>query len=590
MIVVFFAYVVVALLAFAQMIRIQYFSDYADRYTGIIFREVDVPAYRGSIMAHDGRVLASTVPYYELRLDTAVPSDSLFEADVRGLSVKLSALFGDKSAAAYEKYIREARRDKKSGYRNLRLGDRIVSYDELQQVKTYPLVGHSRYTGGLIATAKDKRVFPYGRLAFRTIGYIAEDEQAGVGIEYAYNSYLKGHPGTQIMHRTSGTDHWTPIDNDPVVAPQDGYDVVSTLDIDIQEAAEVAMRNQLVKNDNIEGATAVVMEVQTGAIRAIVNMKKKADGTYDETFNYAISEATNPGSTFKLATLICLLEDGYVTLSDSVHTGHGGWRYFGHTFTESSGSYGTISVQQALEKSSNVAFAKMAVEYYGEQEKKYINRLYNMKLNERLNIELIGEGAAAIPFPGDAGWSKLSLPMIAMGYEMKLTPLHTLTLYNAVANDGRIVAPYFIEKLMQHGRVVETFSHPPLSNAICTPNTLRDVRTALRGVMEHGTGRYFNDTRYAIAGKTGTAQIAFDGKFRDAEGNRKYQASFVGFFPAEAPKYSMIVVMYSGKTRANFYGATWAGPVFKTVADHIYVTHPFWNAPVALSESTQPNQ
>jgi cell division protein FtsI (penicillin-binding protein 3) len=244
---------------------------------------------------------------------------------------------------------------------------------------------------------------------------------------------------------------------------------------------------------------------------------------------------------------------------------------------------GTITVQQAFEKSSNVAFAMMVVDKYGEREKQFINKLYNMKLNEKLNIELLGEGRAMIPFPGEPGWSKLSLPMIAMGYEMQLTPLHTLTFYNAIANNGRMVTPYFIESLMQHGKVIERFEHAPLSGTLCTSSTLKAVHQALKGVVEEGTAGRIHDARYPISGKTGTAQIAYDGAYVH-NGYRKHQASFVGFFPSDAPKYSMIVILYSNPTRGNFYGASWAAPVFKKIADHIYITNPYWNAPVNASQ------
>jgi cell division protein FtsI (penicillin-binding protein 3) len=232
-----------------------------------------------------------------------------------------------------------------------------------------------------------------------------------------------------------------------------------------------------------------------------------------------------------------------------------------------------------------VAFAKLAVEKYGNREKQFINRLYNMKLNERLNIELIGEGRAQIPFPGEGGWSRLSLPMIAMGYEMMLTPLHVLTLYNAIANNGRMVTPYFIERFMQHGRLVEQSERTLLSGTLCTSATLKAVHQALRGVVENGTASRINDPRYNISGKTGTAQIAYDGAYVH-NGYRKHQASFVGFFPSEDPKYSMIVILYSSPTRGNFYGASWAAPVFKKIADHIYITNPFWNAPLGVTEKT----
>ena len=588
MLVVYFFYLLIALLAVGKIVYLQFFSDYKNQLESIVYRTTEIPAGRGSILGYDGRVLATTVPFYEIRMDCSIPDDDMLNRNLRALAVSLSRMFEDKSATDYEKYIATARTTKKPGYRNLPLGNRLVSHDELLEIRGFPVFNLGKFRGGLIVNQKDKRIYPYGRLAYRTIGYISDNEEAGVGIEYAYNTYLKGHPGSQRVRRRSGEDIWVPVSDRPEQDPKNGLDILTTLDINIQGAAENALREQLSRDSIFEGATAVVMEVRSGAVRAIVNMKKMKNGSYDETFNYAISESTNPGSTFKLATLIALLEDGYVHLTDSVKTGKGGWRYYGKLFTEATSSLGTITVQQAFEKSSNVAFAMLAVEKYGTQEKRFINRLYNMKLNEKLNIELIGEGRATIPFPGEPGWSKLSLPMIAMGYEMQLTPLHILTFYNAIANNGRMVTPYFIESFLQHGKVTEHFEHTPLSGTLCTPGTLKAVHQALRGVVEHGTASRIHDSRYSISGKTGTAQIAYDGAYVH-NGYRKHQASFVGFFPSDDPMYSMIVFLYSNPTRSNFYGASWAAPVFKKIADHIYTTNPFWNAPLDEINLTHTN-
>lgn len=588
MLVVYFFYLLIALLAVGKIVYLQFFSDYKNQLESIVYRTTEIPAGRGSILGYDGRVLATTVPFYEIRMDCSIPDDDMLNRNLRALAVSLSRMFEDKSATDYEKYIATARTTKKPGYRNLPLGNRLVSHDELLEIRGFPVFNLGKFRGGLIVNQKDKRIYPYGRLAYRTIGYISDNEEAGVGIEYAYNTYLKGHPGSQRVRRRSGEDIWVPVSDRPEQDPKNGLDILTTLDINIQGAAENALREQLSRDSIFEGATAVVMEVRSGAVRAIVNMKKMKNGSYDETFNYAISESTNPGSTFKLATLIALLEDGYVHLTDSVKTGKGGWRYYGKLFTEATSSLGTITVQQAFEKSSNVAFAMLAVEKYGTQEKRFINRLYNMKLNEKLNIELIGEGKATIPFPGEPGWSKLSLPMIAMGYEMQLTPLHILTFYNAIANNGRMVTPYFIESFLQHGKVTEHFEHTPLSGTLCTPGTLKAVHQALRGVVEHGTASRIHDSRYSISGKTGTAQIAYDGAYVH-NGYRKHQASFVGFFPSDDPMYSMIVILYSNPTRSNFYGASWAAPVFKKIADHIYTTNPFWNAPLDEINLTHTN-
>jgi len=330
-----------------------------------------------------------------------------------------------------------------------------------------------------------------------------------------------------------------------------------------------------------EGATAIVMEVETGAIRAITNMKKMANGEFDESFNYAIGQATEPGSTFKLATLVALIEDGFVTLDTPVDAGNGKWQYSTKVFTDvTKGGYGLIDVRKAFEKSSNVAFAKLAVEYYSNNEKKYVDRLHNMKIGEKFGLDIMGEGRSIIHSPGDVSWSKLTLPMMAMGYASLLTPLHTLAFYNAIANRGKMMKPFFVERLEKHGVAEKEFKPQEMSGSICSESTIKAVHEALRGVVEHGTAKSINDPRYKISGKTGTAQIAFDGRYIDSQGYRKHQASFAGFFPSDNPKYTAVVVLYTNKTRANFYGGSWAAPVFKQIADRIYANNPQWSAPV----------
>lgn len=308
-------------------------------------------------------------------------------------------------------------------------------------------------------------------------------------------------------------------------------------------------------------------------------MKKMSNGEFDESFNYAISQATEPGSTFKLATLVALIEDGYVTLETPIDAGNGRWKYSTKEFSDvTRGGYGLIDVRKAFEKSSNVAFAKLAVEYYSNNEKKYVDRLHNMKIGEKFNLDIMGEGRSVIHSPGDAMWSKLTLPMMAMGYASLLTPLHTLAFYNAIANRGKMMKPYFVESLERHGVVEKKFEPQEMSGAICSESTIKLVHEALRGVVEHGTAKALDDPRYKISGKTGTAQIAFDGRYIDSQGYRKHQASFAGFFPSDNPKYSAIVVLYTNKTRANFYGGSWAAPVFKQISDRIFANNPQWSS------------
>lgn len=518
-------------------------------------------------------------------MDCVFPEETLFNNNIDSLSIALSGFFKDKSAAQYKSDLLSAR---KKGNRYKAIGNRLVDYSEMMEVRMFPLFRERSNRGGFISEQKNKRNNPYGRLAYRTIGFI-NSNGVGVGIEGSYDYYLKGIPGKQTVQRLLGGE-WMPVNEEETIMPQDGMDVRTTIDIEIQEAAENALRNQLSLSDVFEGATAIVIEVKTGAVRAITNMKKMDNGEFDESFNYAISQATEPGSTFKLATLVALIEDGYVNLETPVDAGNGRWKYSTKEFTDvTKGGYGLIDVRKAFEKSSNVAFAKLAVEYYANNEKKYVDRLHNMKIGEKFNLDIMGEGRSVIHSPGDAMWSKLTLPMMAMGYASLITPLHTLAFYNAIANGGKMMKPYFVESLQKHGEVEKIFEPQEMSGSICSQSTIKLVHEALRGVVEHGTGKGINDPRYKISGKTGTAQIAFDGRYIDSQGYRKHQASFAGFFPSDDPKYSAIVVLYTNKTRANFYGGSWAAPVFKQISDRIFVNNPQWGEPVKGDGKSTPS-
>ena len=583
--VIYFFMVLFGLIVIGRIVHLQFFADLPVSSEEISFRTEEIEAVRGSILARDGRSLASSVPYYQIRMDCVFPEETLFNNNIDSLSIALSGFFKDKSAAQYKSDLLSAR---KKGNRYKAIGNRLVDYSEMMEVRMFPLFRERSNRGGFISEQKNKRNNPYGRLAYRTIGFI-NSNGVGVGIEGSYDYYLKGIPGKQTVQRLLGGE-WMPVNEEETIMPQDGMDVRTTIDIEIQEAAENALRNQLSLSDVFEGATAIVIEVKTGAVRAITNMKKMDNGEFDESFNYAISEATEPGSTFKLATLVALIEDGYVNLETPVDAGNGRWKYSTKEFTDvTKGGYGLIDVRKAFEKSSNVAFAKLAVEYYANNEKKYVDRLHNMKIGEKFNLDIMGEGRSVIHSPGDAMWSKLTLPMMAMGYASLITPLHTLAFYNAIANGGKMMKPYFVESLQKHGEVEKIFEPQEMSGSICSQSTIKLVHEALRGVVEHGTGKGINDPRYKISGKTGTAQIAFDGRYIDSQGYRKHQASFAGFFPSDDPKYSAIVVLYTNKTRANFYGGSWAAPVFKQISDRIFVNNPQWGEPIKGDGKSTPS-
>ncbi len=558
-----------------QIVRLQFNRELKEDGQKVSFKEEDLPALRGNILAHDGRVLAISLPYYELRLDCTVAHDTTFNKYVGPLAVGLSNFFKDKSA---EQYKAELVRDRKKGNKYKKISSRLVNYTELQQIKKLPLFNLGQNKGGLVAEQKSQRKNPYNRLAYRTIGW-QNTEGVGVGIEDAFDSYLRGTPGKRMVQRLPGGD-WMPVNSDVDKEPHDGLDVVTTLDVDIQDAAETALRGLLVEKPVFEAGTAIVMETATGEIRAIANMKRNNDGSYDESFNYAIGWATEPGSTFKLATLISLLEDNYVTLQTPVNCENGSWQYYNKVFSDSHKGLTTIPMQAVLEQSSNVGFAKTAVQFYAKgKEKQFVDRLFAMNLNKPLGLQINGEVSPRMNYPGDKSWSGLSLPMMAMGYEVTLTPMHTLTFYNAVANNGKMVKPKFVTTIQtKSGAVQRTFGTEVISSSICSPTVLKEVRTALRAVVEKGTAKAIDDPRYNIAGKTGTSRLLLSNGKYDRYGLKKHQASFVGFFPAEAPRYTAIVVLYSEETLANFYGGTWAAPVFKQIADKLYVANSDWPA------------
>jgi len=569
---IFYLFFLIGMMAIGKIIQVQCSEDKAIPDSN--YKSVPIKAIRGSILASDGRTLATSMPYYEIRMDFGVINDSIFNADAPALAESLSSMFKNKSAKAY---LYQLRKYKKANKRYQLIANRTIDYVELEKLKKFPILKLGQFKGGLIVIRENKRTYPYGGLAYRTIGYV-NNNGVGVGIEKSYDYILKGKDGSQKMIRKLGGE-WIPVTSEKVIPAVNGFNIKTTIDINIQEAAETALREQLKQSDLLKGGTAIVMEVKTGAIKAISNMQKN-NGRFDETYNYAIGDATEPGSTLKLATLVCLLEDGYVSLNDSIDAGHGPWRYAGRNITDShAAGFGKLTVKGAFEKSSNICFAKLATKYYANQEDKFVSRFHELKICDKLNLDIDGEARATIYSPESKMWSKLSLPMMGFGYGVLITPMHTLNFYNAIANNGKMMKPHFIEQFInQDGTVEKNFPPQTISGSICSKHTVREVKKALRGVVAEGTAKSINDERYQISGKTGTAQMALkEGGYIDRFGYKKHQASFVGFFPSDNPQYSCIVVMYSSKTRGNFYGGSWAAPVFKKISDIIYINHPEWN-------------
>ena len=565
-------YVFMLLLGIAILAKVLYLQiiegvKWREKAQVLSLKDITIEANRGDILDADGRLLASSVPFYEIRMDTRSSGmDShMFNTKIDSLALCLSRLFRDKPASEYKAEILKARRN---GER-FHLLKRRVNYIQLKKMRSFPIFRLGSNKGGFIPVQTNMRIQPHASLASRTIGRTTQGERGNVvGIEGAYDEELSGVNGVRLMQRLPG-NVWMPVNDGNEVEPKDGMDVLSTIDVNIQDVAENALRKQLSKH-NAHHGTAILMEVKTGEIKAIANLEKNSYGEYKETYNYAIGESAEPGSTFKLASMIAILEDGYVDLDDTIDTGNGVVYYYDQKVTDTKeGGHGVLSVKEIFEYSSNVGISRIITDHYKGKEEKFINRLYRMNLNSKVGIDVRGEGRPEIKFPGDKYWSGVSLPMMSIGYEVKMAPIQTLTLYNAVANNGRMVRPRLVKEIMFHGRTVKSFEPEIINQSICSRSTLKKVKTMLEGVVENGTANNLKNKTYKIAGKTGTAQIARKGKGYKEQGRLSYQASFVGYFPADNPQYSCIVVI-SSPSNYVYYGNLVAGPVFKEIADKVY--------------------
>jgi cell division protein FtsI (penicillin-binding protein 3) len=568
-------YLIIGLLAVAIFVRIlilQYVQrgKWADMSEKYVFKTAEMPANRGDILTSDDRLLASSVPYYTIYMDTRSSgmSSATWSDGINGLSAGLAQLLGERSASGWKSIITEAR---KKGDRYF-LIQRKVDYEKLKKLKQLPIFSEGQYRGGMVSQAENKRIMPGGELAARTIGYLNLGSEGNeVGIEGAFDKDLAGKNGVAVKQRLTGGD-WITVEGPNSVESRDGNDVVTTLDLDLQDVASTALLNQLRKNHADHGC-AVLMEVTTGNIKAIANLGLEDDGDYHESYNYAIGESTEPGSTFKLPSLMAAIEDGVIDTGDIVDTGNGMVKYYDHIIRDTK-EHGVITVKQVFEESSNVGTSKLIYEHYKNNPKDFVNRLYAMRLNKPLGIQLKGEGEPLIRYPGDKLWSGLTLPMMSHGYEVQLTPLQILTFYNAVANDGKMMRPLFVSAIMRNGSVIKSYDPEVIINSIASRSTIRKAKKMMEGVVENGTATNLKNPNYKIAGKTGTAQIAKE-KYGYRSGDRvSYSASFVGYFPAENPLYSCIVVVNS-PSNGVYFGNVVAGTVFKEISDKVYATRFF---------------
>ena len=529
-----------------------------------------IPANKGNVYSADGSLLATSIPNYTIRFDALAPSAENFEKYVKPLSDSLALVLG-KSSGYFQSELRKARANKNRYY----LLARKQSYTEYMRIKSFPLFNLGTYKGGMITEQKTVREHPIGKIAERTIGYERFDESGKgtrVGIEGAFGEYLNGKDGRRLMQKIA-KNQWKPISDNNEIEPRDGYDIISTIDVYIQDIAHHALLKQL-EHYQADHGCVVVMETKTGEVKAISNLGRSQSGNYYETINYAVAESHEPGSTFKLVDLIALLDDEKVDTSKIYDSKGGDIIYRGrHVRDSNKKGYGKISLARGFEVSSNTILVQAVYENYKDNPEQFVNRLNGLGLNKPLGLPFKGEGVPYIPQPSDKRWSAISLPWMAFGYGVSMTPLQTLTLYNAVANNGEMVKPQFVKEIKEWNKTIKKFDKQVINPKICSDEALAKIKAILENVVKRGTGSKLYSKDFSMAGKTGTVQM----DYHKGDGKMYYASSFVGFFPADQPKYSCVVVVHKPNVAAGYYGADVAGPVFKRIAQKIFTDVPSTN-------------
>jgi len=544
-----------------------------------VFKNIEIPANRGNIYSEQGRLLATSVPKYDIRFDALAPTENNFNEYIEELSIKLGENF-NKPSEYYIKTLTNARINKN---RYLLIA-RNLGYLEYMKIKNFPLFKLGSFKGGIITEQYTKRDYPIGGVAQRTVGYERYDDFGNVtrpGIDGAFGpKYLKGENGSRLSQKI-GKGQWKPVEDFNQKEPRDGYDIYTTINIEIQDVAHFALLEQLEYYEADHGSV-IVMETSTGEIRAISNLGRTSEGKYYEKLNYAIGESHEPGSTFKLMAMVAALEDKVVDTSDVIDTRNGVLSFYGRKVKDSKkGGYGKISAAKAFEVSSNTGLVQIVNNGYEKNPEKFIDRIFSMGLNNQLDLELIGEGKPIFTHPSDKkNWDGLDLPWMAFGYGISLTPLQTLTFYNAIANNGKMVKPRFLKEVRSFDNVIETFDTQIINSSICSKETINKVKQMMINVVEkkHGTAHNIYDKNFSMAGKTGTCQTEY------WKNSNLYISSFAGYFPAEDPKYSCIVVIHKPNKTKGYYGNVVAAPVFKKIAQKIYSETPIVQEQKFLNE------
>lgn len=580
---VFFAFACISIFAVVVMvyaIRIQVVEGEKWRNMADSLSKVkSIEAARGNIYDCNGNLLATSVPIFEVRLDLLADgiSNKLFKEKIDSLSFMLSGFFKDKSRSEYKRILTKARKDEQ---RYFLLKDKL-SYNQIKVLKTFPIFRMGRYKGGFMVEQENMRLMPFNQLARRTIGYKNKDN-VRVGLEGSFDKELTGTNGSRLMRKISGGT-WMPLNDENEIEPENGKDIISTLDVNLQDVAEDALMRSLEKNKADHGC-AILIETTTGEIKALANLKRISEGVCQEVFNYAIGDNTEPGSTFKLVSMLALLEDGLAELTDSTSTEGGQKRFADRMMYDSEeGGYGIVSLEEAFEKSSNVAISKFIHNAYSSNPQKFVDHINRLGLNKKLGMQIAGEANPIIKQTTDRkNWYGTTLPWMSVGYEVNVTPMQIATLYNAVANNGKMIKPLLVKEIRSSGKPVQVIETEVLNEKICSDATLEKLKQALKNVVEKGTAKNLRNLNYTVAGKTGTAQVADANR---GYSQKVYQSSFVGFFPAEKPMYTCLVVI-NNPTAGVYYGSLVAGPVFKEIADKVYSLNIAMQPAYTVSEVT----
>src|SRR5258706_1633487 len=527
-----------------------------------------IKATRGNIYSDNESLLATSLPFYKVAIDPTLPREEVFKKGIDSLSLELAKFYKDRSAKEYKEMLKDART---SGKQYLTINRKQINYQSKKEMMSWPIFREGRYKGGVIFEKMDVRYRPFSNLSRRTIGFVNEDEK-GAGLEYSFNETLGGQDGEALFQKIAGGT-WKPVFDGDNIKAVDGLDIQTTIDINLQDVAETSLHRAMQAHDADEG-TVVVMEVKTGHIKAISNLTKEGD-EYSEKFNHAVGGSFEPGSTFKLVTMMALLEETNIQLKDSINTGKGEFTFYNKKVRDhEEGGIGKDSIHKATGKSSNIEMVKLIDRNFGTKPEKFLQYVDELKLSKPLGLQITGESFPKITRPKDKNWSGITLPWMSYGYGFEISPLHTLTLFNAVANDGKMIKPIFVTAVTQGDKIIQEFETETMVSKICSNKTLGQLRLLLEGVVDHGTAKNLKNTYYRIAGKTGTAQILKDGHY-----TKKVITSFVGYFPAHAPKYSAIVLIKNPKGIYQ-YGNSVAGPVFKDIADNIYARDLNLHAPM----------